>query len=63
MSHPSEYPYSVRTSKFSTLVKGHDTWESAEKDTKVRNERAKELCLDIRYEATVIPASRSKKEG
>jgi hypothetical protein len=62
MSHPSEYPYSVRTTKFETLVKGHDTRESAEADAKTRNERAKELRLDIRYEATVIPASRSKKE-
>lgn len=63
MPNPSEYQYSVRTSKFSTLVKGFDILPEAEKDAKVRNERAKELCLDIRYKATHIPASRSRKEG
>ncbi len=63
MPNPSEYPYSVRTNKFSTLVKGYDSMADAETGAKVRNERAKELCLTVRYEATNIPASRSKKEG
>jgi hypothetical protein len=57
-----DYPYSVRTSKFSTLIKGFNILPEAEKDAKVRNERAKALCLDVRYEATNISASRSRKQ-